>query len=51
MSTSRMTLMAQGTVPPLELEVPTQLASKTFAYAPAPKPPRMTQPGPKASTT
>ena len=51
MSTSRMTLMAQGTVPPFLLLVPTQLASKTLAYAPAPKPPRMTQPGPKASTT
>ena len=51
MSTSRMTLMAQGTVPPFLLEVPTQLASNTLAYAPAPKPPRMTHPFPKASTT
>ena len=31
MSTSRMTLMAQGTVPPFLLLVPTQLASKTLA--------------------
>ena len=31
MSTSRMTLMAQGTVPPFLFEVPTQLASKTLA--------------------
>ena len=51
MSTSLITFIAQGTVPPFLLEVPTQLASNTLAYAPAPNPPRMTHPLPKASTT